>query len=307
MRRTPLFNDVSRIRWAGSFFLAVALHFAVFSLIPLFFSKNNRPQAYVVQWGNPQRQKIRTVGDKKGESLSVLRPPIILPKKAPIRPRRSSKKQKALSAPKLSLEQLKSLKAGNGQDRQGLGKVSFPMGKSDVHQNVPLERSSRFEYRPSKRLQHQIYQDLKQARRNEKKNLGVLKHSHLEISFAAPKGVDISELNELEQIFYGFNLRVYEVYVSSLITTNINYINQNPHAFRRKNPWSSEILKAKVRFDQLGNMERINVLNWSHNDHIQNIFLRSLKNIKSIPNPPRAFVQNKKHFNLYFNLIVNGK
>ena len=93
----------------------------------------------------------------------------------------------------------------------------------------------------------------------------------------------------------------------SLIAANMNYINQNLHAFRRNDPWSSETLRAKVRFDRLGNMERINVLNWSQNDHVQNIFLKSLKNIKSIPNPPRAFVQNKKYFNLYFNLIVNGK
>ena len=113
MSKSPLLSDDPPIRWRWSFFLAVALHLVIFSLIPLFFPKKDRSPVHLIQWGNPQLQKIRTVGDKKGGRWGVSRPPIILSKKAPIQ---------SLSAPELSLEQLKSLKSRSWSRPPRIGK-----------------------------------------------------------------------------------------------------------------------------------------------------------------------------------------
>ena len=137
-----------------------------------------------------------------------------------------------------------------------------------------------------------------------RQSLDALQSSQLKVAFIPPRGVKVSQLNQWEQVFYSFNLRIHEVYANSLITSHINYVKQNPHAFQQGFLPSAEILRAIVRFDHLGNMQKINVLRWSQNDDIQNIFLKSLENIKAIPNPPQSLVKNHRHFDLYFNLIV---
>ena len=138
-------------------------------------------------------------------------------------------------------------------------------------------------------------------------DLGSLQNSLLEISFPTPQGVDVSELNRLEQIFYSFHLRVHRTYAQSLMMTAHHYLNQNPHAtidFKKLYP---ETLRAKVRFHAWGKIKTVSILRESRNDHLQNIFFQALKGIKSIPNPPRAFVQDRDDFTLYFNLVIKNR
>ena len=257
--------------WVSAF-LALALH-SLLLFLPL-LPLSSPPSWHVVELTRPLA--IRTSGTPQGSDRSrVIKPAIVWQKKSLPKPLPSRPSPPPVP-PILSTAQ---------------GLPWPPVG-----QRLPQPTAlAAFRLQDSRPLSSYPY--LRQS-------LDALQSSQLKVAFIPPRGVKVSQLNQWEQVFYSFNLRIHEVYANSLVTSHINYIKQNPHAFHQGFLPSAEILRAIVRFDHLGNMQKINVLRWSQNDDIQNIFLKSLENIKAIPNPPQSLVKNHRHFDLYFNLIV---
>ena len=275
-RRHPLFP--SPLLW-GSAFLALVLH-TLLLFLPLL--PPSPPPWHPVELTRPPA--IKTAGTPQGSDRGrVIKPAIVWQKKSlpqlttPLIPKAHPPRPSPPPVPPML------------STAQGL---PWPAVGLRLPQPIAL---ATFRLQDSRSLGSYPY--LRQS-------LDALQSSQLRVAFIPPRGVKFSQLNPWEQVFYSFNLRIHEVYANSLITSHINYIKQNPHAFQQGFLPSAEILRAIVRFDHLGNMQKINVLRWSQNDDIQNIFLKSLENIKAIPNPPQSLVKNQRHFDLYFNLIV---
>jgi hypothetical protein len=65
------------------------------------------------------------------------------------------------------------------------------------------------------------------------------------------------------------------------------------------------LMTGKVIFDKEGNIMRIKILRSSSNDDLHELFETSLKDIRSLPNPPKDLVKNREEFTIYYQLRVN--
>lgn len=235
---------------------------------------------------NEIKRRLRTAGVKNGKGNGILKKNINL-------------KKQTNKLEKLSLDPKKSIV--NKKVKAQINQVDLKPTAKDFKKGS----ASRFTYRAKRKDLNALTADhLDKISKAAKNQAGILSNSNLSISFDPPPGVKFSELNKLEQIFYGFNLRIYNSYVNSLITSHLNYVNANPTA--KFQNVRRETLRAVLRFDKNGNVERIKVLRWSQNDDIQNVFQNTLEGIRAIPNPPKAFLSSRDHFDLYFSLVIQG-
>ena len=46
-------------------------------------------------------------------------------------------------------------------------------------------------------------------------------------------------------------------------------------------------------------------MRWSDDDGVQELFQNTLEGINALPNPPRALIQNKDQFSIYYRLNIN--
>ena len=132
----------------------------------------------------------------------------------------------------------------------------------------------------------------------------ILRNTSLDIKFDPPKGVTEDELNTIEKIFYSFQRRMILGYYYSLFSSYNKLLLSSPqleNSLRKE----SQHLIGKIIFDHKGNTVRIKIIKWSSDDHIQELFEDTLKGIHSIPNPPRAFVENDEEFTVYYHLKIN--
>ena len=60
-----------------------------------------------------------------------------------------------------------------------------------------------------------------------------------------------------------------------------------------------------IVFDKEGNIVSIQIMRWSQSDEVQDLFEQTLKEIRSLPNPPKALLENNEEFNIYYNLKIN--
>lgn len=133
--------------------------------------------------------------------------------------------------------------------------------------------------------------------------LSAMSMSDLNIKFELPKGVEEDELNQRELVFYSFQKRAVQAYINSYVKE----LNQ----FRRKNPKKSfpfeekqEKLAGRILYDKNGDIISIKTLAWSDIDQLQSFFMRVLKNLQTIPNPPREILENDQ-FAINFVLNIN--
>ncbi len=179
--------------------------------------------------------------------------------------------------------------------------------KPDQENNLTKSegRIFRYSYKPkSPTLKSFVSNDLKDATKSALSQVGYLKNSQFSFAFDPPPGVSLSELNKLEQIFYGFNLRLNDQWASAFFKSGMDYMKTNPNVQFKRDQILGEKMRGVVRFDKEGNIQRIKIIKWSSNDHLQNIFQTGLENLKAIPNPPRAFVEKQDYFDIVFGIEI---
>ena len=141
---------------------------------------------------------------------------------------------------------------------------------------------------------------------SSRKDMAVmLKNTSLDLKFEPPEGVSEDELNTIEKIFYSFQRRMMMAYYYSLFSSYNKLLLSRPQlkeALLRE----GQHLIGKVVFDYKGNTIRIKIIKWSSNDYIQELFEDTLKGIHSIPNPPKAFVEDDEEFTVYYHLKINS-
>ena len=132
----------------------------------------------------------------------------------------------------------------------------------------------------------------------------MLKNTSLDLKFETPEGITEDELNTIEKIFYGFQRRMILAYYYSLFTSYNKLLLSSPQ-LKNSLLKENQHLIGKIIFDHNGNIVRIKIIKWSSDDYIQELFEKTLKGIHSIPNPPRAFVEDDEEFTVYYHLKIN--
>ncbi|MCO4794098.1 MAG: TonB C-terminal domain-containing protein [Bacteriovoracaceae bacterium] len=132
----------------------------------------------------------------------------------------------------------------------------------------------------------------------------VANKSDIQVHFEPPEGISEDELNSVEKMFYSFQKRTFEGYFNSFITTYNRVIQLRP---RLKKTLNREVhhLTGRVTFDRNGNIVSIKILRWSQDDNLQKLFEETLKEIKSLPNPPKDILGKNEQFNIYYQLKIN--
>jgi len=125
-----------------------------------------------------------------------------------------------------------------------------------------------------------------------------------DIKFVPPQGISEDELNSVEKIFYSFQKRTFHSYVTSFIHTFNNLKRARPLLENGINNEKHK-LTGRITFDNQGNILSIKILRWSTNDDIQDLFEKTLKEIRKLPNPPHALINKSDEFTIYYQLNIN--
>lgn len=131
----------------------------------------------------------------------------------------------------------------------------------------------------------------------------ILNKSAFNFRMSPPRGVPLDQLNTQEKIFYTFNKRTFETYVNSFLTTYRQIDNRNPSINARINKGIHRMM-GKLILDENGNIITLKIVQWSTDDLVQKLFDDTLMNIRALPNPPRALLDENKEFYIYFQLNI---
>jgi len=132
----------------------------------------------------------------------------------------------------------------------------------------------------------------------------VLSNSAFNFKFSPPEGVPLDQLNSTEKIFYSFQKRTFEAYVASFMKAFNQLSLQYPHLKQRLDT-DRHKLTGKIIFDSQGNIVTIKIIQWSRDDLVQKLFDETLAGIRSLRNPPKAFISREGEFYIYFQLHIN--
>ncbi|MBI2518769.1 MAG: hypothetical protein HYV97_00045 [Bdellovibrio sp.] len=134
----------------------------------------------------------------------------------------------------------------------------------------------------------------------------VLSKSSFNFKMSPPHGVPLDQLNSSEKIFYTFNRRTFETYINAFLST-YRQISTNHPQIDPKLAQDVHRLVGKLTFDRNGNIISIKMIKWANDDLVQKLFLDTLTNINAIPNPPKALLDNRGEFYIYFQLNINDQ
>ena len=122
-----------------------------------------------------------------------------------------------------------------------------------------------------------------------------------DIDFSPPEGVDEDELNDMEKKFYSFQKRTYQTYIGSFLRTYFDLSKKYPSLQQTLLNINFDLV-GRITFDKNGEIISIKIIKWAQSDMIQDLFEKTLKNIRKLPNPPEALIEKQKEFNIYFQL-----
>jgi hypothetical protein len=124
------------------------------------------------------------------------------------------------------------------------------------------------------------------------------------VALEIPKGIKESELNKHELVFYSFQKRTAQTYINSFYNKLNEFKLKNPHL---NFPISEkkEKMTGRVVYDENGNIVRINMLEWTNKEKLQDFFLEVLQEMYSLPNPPKMIIKDGQ-FTVFFSLTVNS-
>lgn len=132
----------------------------------------------------------------------------------------------------------------------------------------------------------------------------VARRGNMFMRFEPPEGISYDELNTLEKIFYGFQVRVFESYVRALILSYNDLSARRPQLDHqlRTNRYT---LSARVTFDRAGNIIAIKTTRWTNQRDVQDFFEKTLTNIGNIPNIPKELIGEDSEFSIHYILQIN--
>ena len=132
----------------------------------------------------------------------------------------------------------------------------------------------------------------------------ILSKSNINMQVEVPEGVAADELNEYELMFYGFQKRMMEKYLGSIMLQVREYERKYPH--KAIIPDGRHIMTGRVTFDSDGNIKQIKMVRWSSAENLQGLFEDVLKSMDSVPNPPKQLWNKEGDFVVFYNLTVNN-
>ncbi len=132
----------------------------------------------------------------------------------------------------------------------------------------------------------------------------LLSKSAINMQVEVPEGVAEGELNEYELMFYGFQKRMMEKYLSAIMLQVREFERKYPH--KSLVPEGRHVMTGRVTFDSDGNIQQIKMVRWTQADGLQDLFNEVLKAMDSVPNPPRPLWDKQGQFTVFYNLTVNN-
>ncbi len=248
--------------------------------------KNNPPTVL------PPRVGVKGGKGKQGLSLNQLRAKVDpskvkkIPKvDAPTKPANSAEQEDAKLTPKQE-------------------KILIKKEIQAAEQGIPLTALRSSQAVNNFRRQQQFQFDMLRDSGAQSQQAEILKSTGFNLHFEPPEGIPEDELNTAEKIFYSFQKRTFIGYVNSFMSSYNATLNQYPQI---KNALRNErhLLTGRITFDKEGNIMRIKILRSSNNDEVHKLFEKTLLNIRSLPNPPKAIIEDKDQFNIYYQLRIN--
>lgn len=122
------------------------------------------------------------------------------------------------------------------------------------------------------------------------------------VSIEVPEGVEPSELNKYELMFYGFQRRTAMNYAGSIMKNLTKFLRENPNFKLDQNV----IMTARMTFDEKGNVKQIKMIRWTNIDKLQSFFEDVTKGIDQLHNPPKALWEKNNEFSMFFTLEINN-
>lgn len=131
-----------------------------------------------------------------------------------------------------------------------------------------------------------------------------LNNSDLNISFSIPKGVSADKLSDLEKMFYSFQKRVFERYVSAFLLAYRNKITNKPY-LNNSIFNGNHLLTGKIVFDANGNIVSIKMIRFTDKSELQDLFDETLQGVNAMYNPPKALLNENNELEIYYKLTVS--
>ncbi len=130
--------------------------------------------------------------------------------------------------------------------------------------------------------------------------------TNFDTEFIVPENISAREQNNLKGKLESFYLRVKKKFFASTKTEIIRHFNFNPN---QPLPVDSreDLVTFEVTYDYFGNMSRILTIKTGKKALHRKVFSEAVRNIKSIPNPPKILLDKNQNFKIRYSLKINFK
>ncbi len=154
-----------------------------------------------------------------------------------------------------------------------------------------------------RRQQQQIQGSILREMQMSPENAAIIKATGFNIQFDPPEGIPEDELNSVEKIFYSFQRRTFQNYVSNFISNYQTLVFQKPHV-RRHLENETHHLIGRVEFDEDGYVVGLKITRTTDYPDINLMFETTLKNLQ-LPNPPVDLLNTSRRLVIYYQLKLN--
>lgn len=173
-----------------------------------------------------------------------------------------------------------------------------------AEEGVPLTSLRSSQAIENFKKQEIIRRDLSKSLGTQSRDAEILSRTGFNLHFEPPEGVSEDELNSVEKIFYSFQKRTFISYMNSFLSTYQQTLLTKPQIQSTLRN-DRHLLTGKIDFDKEGNILRIKILRSSHDDDVHALFEKTLREIRTLPNPPKALIEKREQFTIYYQLSVN--
>lgn len=134
----------------------------------------------------------------------------------------------------------------------------------------------------------------------------VLNTKGFNMEFGLPEGLNETDLNSKELIYFAFLKRNFLKYLTTFLSTHNRLVVSRPalETALRSGP---HLLNARAIYDEKGHMISFKILKSSLSNDIHHLFEETIQGMRTIPNPPKDFVKGvDKEFSVYYQLQINA-
>lgn len=240
-----------------------------------------------------QIKKIRQAGVRGGSKKGFSSP---LPPQA----QKQAQKQQTQDQPqeRISLQDLAPSSGNSSSQNKSAQPRTQEQEASDFrvsNQEVAAQRIAR----QQQAIQGEVLKELSASNRARE----VIQTTGFNLQFEPPEGIPQDELNSVEKIFYSFQKRTFTSYVNTFIS-NYHQMTLQSSKLKRALQTQSHDLLGRVEFNRKGEAASIRVIEGSPIQEVQNLFEKTLKDLK-LPNPPADLLREDGRFVIYYRLKIN--